>query len=114
MGSPRALWRVICLWVYRHTALASTIPTLSLSLQPTLTMIPLHLSLVVLSCLSFAGAVPFHIPLVRKRDPIPVEDLGIAADALRNKYGYPHSSSSKRQDTAAIPLINLVCPWFSP
>lgn len=85
-----------------------------LPLRPTPTMIPIYLSLVVLSCLSFAGAEPFHIPLVRRRDPISVEEWGIAADALRNKYGYPHSSPSKRQDTAAIPIINQVRPPFSP
>ena len=78
-------------------------------------MTPLQLSLVALSCLSFASAEPFHIPLVRKRDPIPIEGLGIAADALRDKYGYPQSSSpSKRQDTAAIPMVNRVCSCSSP
>ena len=78
---------------------------------PPLIMVPLLLSLAALSCLSFAGAEAFHVPLVRKRDYIStVEDWGVAADALRNKYGFPSSSPSKRQNTAAIPVINQVCP----
>ena len=78
---------------------------------PSLIMIPLYLSLVALSCLSFAGAEPFHIPLVRKRgDPLTVDEWGVAADALRYKYGYPPSSPLKRQNTAAISVINQVCP----
>lgn len=43
----------------------------------------------VLSSLGFAGAEPFRMPLVKKRDPISAEEWGIAADALRSKYGYP-------------------------
>jgi len=73
-------------------------------------MISLYLSLVALSCLSFVGAEPSHIPLVRRRDPISVEGYRIAADALRFKYGYPRSSTSKRQNAVAIPLTNQVRP----
>jgi len=77
-------------------------------------MIPLYLSLAAVSCLSFAGAEPFHIPLVRKSAPGTEYNYGAAADALRHKYGYPdRSSASKRQNTAAIPVINQVCPSFS-
>lgn len=75
-------------------------------------MIPLYLSLAALSCLSFAGAEPFHIPLVRKRAPSSIHEYGVAADAMRFKYGYTHHSSSKRQNTAAIPVINQVRPSF--
>jgi len=81
-------------------------------------MIPLYLSLTALSCLTFAGAVPFHtplhIPLVVKREPLSLEKYGIAADALRTKYGIPHSSPSKRQDAAGIPLINHVSSCSTP
>ena len=94
--------------------LAFTIPVLSPLPRATLTMIPLHLSLVALSCLSFVGAEPFHISLVRKRDPISFEEWEIAAEALRNKYGHPRSSPSKRQDTAVIPVINQVFPRSAP
>ena len=77
-------------------------------------MIPLYLSLMALSCLTFAGAAPshtpLHIPLVVKRERLPVEEYGMAAHALRIKYGIPHSSASKRQHTAAIPITNQVCP----
>jgi len=75
-------------------------------------MIPLYLSLAAVSCLSFAGAEPFHIPLVRKSNSFTEHDYGVAADALRAKYGFKHSSTSKRQNTAAIPVINQVCPCF--
>ena len=77
-------------------------------------MIPLHLSLAALSCLSFAGAEPFHIPLVRKRTPLTVDELPGAADGLRNKYNIASSSASKRQTTAAIPVINQVRPLSVP
>lgn len=75
-------------------------------------MLPLSLSLVVLSCLSFAGAEPFHVPLLRKRAPVSIEDYANAAVALRGKYGYTNTTSdfptSKRQNTAAVPIINQV------
>jgi len=77
-------------------------------------MISLYLSLTAVSCLSFqvAGAVPFHspfhIPLVVKREPLSFEEYGIAAEALRIKYGFPQSSPSKRQDTSGIPITNNV------
>jgi len=69
-------------------------------------MIPFYPSLVVLSCLSFVGAVPFqasarevlHLPLVAKRGPASAEAYIIAADDLRDKYGYPLSSLAKRDD----------------
>ena len=77
-------------------------------------MIPLHLSLAALSCLSFAGAEPFHIPLVRKNVPHSIDHYAYAADALRGKYGFTHSSHSKRQNTAAIPIVNQVCPRSIP
>jgi len=70
-------------------------------------MVPLYLSLAALSCLGFAGAEPFHIPLVRKRSPTSVDEYAGAADALRSKYHY-HSSTTKRQNTAGIPVINQV------
>lgn len=74
-------------------------------------MIPLTLSLVALSCLSFAGAEPVHVSLTRKRAPMTVDDYGVAADSLRSKYGFgPGSTPSKRQSTAAVPIINQVCP----
>ena len=74
-------------------------------------MIPLTLSLVVLSCLCFAGAEPVHVSLTRKRTPMTMDDYGVAADSLRSKYGFsPGSTPSKRQNTAAIPIINQVCP----
>lgn len=76
-------------------------------------MISLYLSLAAVSCLSFAGAEPFHIPLVRKSTPGTEYNYGAAADALRMKYGYSHSSASKRQNTAAIPVINQVYSCFS-
>ena len=69
-------------------------------------MIPLYLSLGLVSCLSFAGAEPFHIPLVRS-GPRSIEDYVGAGNALRNKYGYT-DSLSKRQNTAAVPIINQV------
>ena len=65
-------------------------------------MVPLHLSLVALSCLSLAGAEPLHIPLVRKREPLSIEN---AANALGNQFGSTDPSLSKRQD---ISLINQV------
>ena len=76
-------------------------------------MIPLHLSLVALSCLGFVGAEPFHVPLVRKRNPTSVEDYANAANALRIKYGYTRSPS-KRQNAAAIPITNQVYPCSAP
>ena len=77
---------------------------------PSLTMVPLFLSLAALSCLGFAGAEPFHIPLVRRHNPLSVEEYAAAADALRSKYHFTHTPNSKRQNTAAIPIINQVCP----
>jgi len=76
-------------------------------------MIPLYLSLAAVSCLSFAGAEPFHIPLVRKSPSGTEFNYGAAADALRDKYGYSRPSATKRQNTAAIPVINQVCPCSS-
>ena len=75
--------------------------------QPSLVMIPLHLSLVALSCLILAGAEPFHIPLVRRREPLTIEDYVNAGNALRYKYGHTYSPS-KRQNTDTIPLVNQV------
>ena len=73
-------------------------------------MIPLSLSLVAFSCLSFAGAEPLHMPLMRKRTPLTVDDYGLAADSLRFKYGYNSgSTTSKRQNSAAVSIINQVC-----
>jgi len=78
-------------------------------------MIPLYLSLTALSYLTLAGAVPFaaplHIPLT-KRGPLSVNEYWVAADALRVKYGVPHSSLSKRHNAgiAAIPITDRVCP----
>ncbi|KAF9792193.1 aspartic peptidase domain-containing protein [Thelephora terrestris] len=70
-------------------------------------MIPLPLTLVALSCLSFAGAEPIHTPLMRKRSALTVDDYGVAADLLRSKYGYnPGSTTSKRQNAAGISIIN--------
>ena len=70
------------------------------------TMVPLHLFLVVVSCLSLADAEPFHIPLVRRRDQLSTQSYLNAANALRYEYGATHSSPSKRQD---VPVINQVC-----
>jgi hypothetical protein len=88
-------------------------PTLSLPLF-SLVMIPLYLSLAALSCLSFAGAEPFHFPLTRRSNPLSMDDFVNAAHALRIKYGYTPSSPSKRQNTAGIPIINQVCPCSTP
>jgi len=62
-------------------------------------------SLAVLSCLSYVGAVPFHsarealhLPLVAKRGPSSAEAYIVAANDLRDKYGYPLSSLAKRDD----------------
>ena len=77
-------------------------------------MIPLYLSLAALSSLSFAGAEPFHIPLAKRRAFPTIDDYVKAADELRIKYGHGHPSTSKRQNTAAIPIINQVCPCFAP
>lgn len=87
--------------------------------QSSLAMIPLYLSLAALSCLNFAGAVPFHIsardglhlPLVVKRGPISAEEFIIVASNLRDKYGYPRSSLSKRAD---VPIADDVCPCSAP
>ena len=70
-------------------------------------MTPLYLSLVAFSCLVLAGAETFHIPLVRRREALTIEDYVNAGNALRDKYGYTHSPS-KRQSSATIPLINQV------
>ena len=76
-------------------------------------MVPLYFSLVALSYLGFAGAEPFHVPLVRKSHTHTVDDYAIAADALRNKYGHTHSSASKRQNTGGFSVINQVCTYSS-
>lgn len=39
-----------------------------------------------------------------------MDEYASAADALRNKYNIPHSSTSKRQNTAAVSVINQVRP----
>ena len=77
-------------------------------------MIPLYPSLVVLSCLSYVGAVPFHsarealhLPLVAKRGPTSAESYIIAANDLRDKYGYPLSLLLKRED---VPVTDDVSP----
>jgi len=70
-------------------------------------MIPLYLSLAAFSCLSFAGAEPFHVPLMRRREPLSIEDYVNAGNALRIKYGYVNSPS-KRQNTATIPIVDQV------
>lgn len=94
--------------------LTQSFPFIPLRPLSLLIMIPLYLSLAAFSCLSFAGAEPFHIPLVRDRTPLSIEDYTHAADSLRYKYGYTHSSTSKRQNTAAIPAINQVGSHSSP
>lgn len=86
----------------------------SLSTPSPLIMIPLYLSLAAFSSLSFAGAEPFHFPLVKRWNPMSIEDYGIAAHSLRIKYGYTPHSTSKRQSTAGIPVINQVCPRSAP
>ena len=81
-------------------------------------MIPFYLSLAALS-FSFAGAVPLHtsvrealhLPLLFNGGTISVEEYIIAASDLRDKYGYPQSSPSKRQD---IPVTEEVCPCSVP
>ena len=70
-------------------------------------MIPLYLSLAAFSCLSLASAEPFHVPLMRRREPLSIEDYVNAGNALRIKYG-DTSSLSKRQNTATIPIIDQV------
>ena len=70
-------------------------------------MILLYLSLTAFSCLSFAGAEPFHVPLMRRREPLSIEDYVNAGNALRIKYGYVNSPS-KRQNTATIPITDQV------
>jgi len=92
-------------WIFSGF-LTVTSPTLN-SFHP-LVMIPFHLSLAALSCLSFVSAEPLHIPLVRKRDPVSVDEWGAVVDALESKNGYPYASPSKRQNAAAIPIICCV------
>ena len=53
------------------------------------------------------------MPLVRKRTPLSTQGYGDVADALRRKYGHGRPSTSKRQNTADIPIINQACPCFS-
>lgn len=72
-------------------------------------MVPLYLSLAALSCLSFASAEPLHVPLTRKRAPSTMDDLAASADFTRSKYGLNSvSTPSKRQSSAAVPIINQV------
>lgn len=71
-------------------------------------MIPFYLSLVALSCLGFAGAEPFHIPLVRTSTPPTMDSYIAAAQDLKVKYNYNNPSTSKRQNTAAISVVNQV------
>ena len=70
-------------------------------------MTPLYLSLVAFSCLALTGAETLHIPLVRRREALTIEDYVNAGNALRDKFGYNHSPSN-RQSYATIPLINQV------
>lgn len=87
-----------------------SLPPLSHSSRLSFVMIPLYLSLVAFSCLSFAGAEPIHFPL-KKRNTVPtIDDYAHAADLVRIKYGFPPgSTTSKRQNSAAVPVINQVC-----
>lgn len=71
-------------------------------------MIPFYLSLAALSCLSFAGAEHLHIPLVRASTPPTMDGYVAAADSMKGKYGYGAPTASKRQNNAAIPIINQV------
>jgi len=90
-------------------------PTSSALPPAPLVMIPLYLPIVAFSCLSFAGAEPFHVPMMRRREPLSIEDYMNAGNALRIKYGST-SSPSKRQNTA-IPIIDqviLTLPCESP
>jgi hypothetical protein len=71
-------------------------------------MIPFYLSLAALSFLSFAGAEPLHIPLVRTSTPPTMDNYVAAADALKTKYGFNPPTTSKRQNTASVSIINQV------
>ena len=71
-------------------------------------MIPFYLSVAAFSCLGFAGAEPFHIPLVRTSTPPTMGSYIAAAEALKAKYNYNNPSTSKRRDTAAIPIVDQV------
>ena len=97
-------------WPPRSLSLSQSRSSLFPQSSPIMT--PLYLSLAALSCLSFAGAEPFHMPLVRNGAPLSTQGYGDAADALRRKYRYNYPSTSKRQNTAAIPLVNWACPCF--
>ena len=104
-GVSSGFWRFTC------PGVRSCLPRLSsppLSPRSSLgIMILLYLFLAAFSCLSFAGAEPFHVPLMRRREPLSIEDYANAGNALRIKYGYT-SSPSKRQNTATIPIIDQV------
>ena len=72
-------------------------------------MFPLSLSLVALSCLSFTGAEPLHLPLMRKRTSSTVDNLATSADLVRYKYGiHSDSTPSKRQTISKVQIINEV------
>ena len=71
-------------------------------------MIPFYLSLVALSCLSFAGAEPLHIPLVRASTPPTIAGYVVAAESMKAKYNYISPTTSKRQNSAALSIINQV------
>lgn len=60
-------------------------------------MVPLCLSLAVLLCLSFTGAEPLRISLVRRRDPPSIEAFTRAAASLGGEYSYARSSIPKRE-----------------
>ena len=87
-------------------------PPFAISHSPRLflIMLPRCICLVALLRLSFAGAEPLHFPLIRKSAILTVDDYLLAADIIRYKYGYNSgSTTSKRQNSAAIPLVNKVC-----
>lgn len=74
-------------------------------------MVLLSLTLVALLGLNFAGAEPVHFPLTRRSTILTVDDYAVAADIMRYKYGYKSDSTiSKRQNSAAVPIIDQVGP----
>lgn len=74
-------------------------------------MFLLSVSLVALLHLSFASAEPLHFPLMKKSTILTADDYAVAADIIRYKYGYKSdSTNSKRQHSAAVPIIDQVRP----
>jgi len=60
-------------------------------------------SLVALLHLSFAGAEPSHLPLMRRSAILRADDYAAAANHMRYKYGFePDSTISKRQESSAL------------